>query len=97
MRLARTQGTVTSLTDPSGRELLFVSQEAVYNGKKAIRGGIPLVFPVFGAGPCDGCEALPSHGFGRTSEWQVASADRRRVVHGREHGNNARGMLRRAG
>ena len=31
------------------------------------------MLPVFGAGPCDGCEALPSHGFARTSEWQLTS------------------------
>lgn len=30
--------------------MLFVSEEAVFDGKKAIRGGIPLVFPQFGPG-----------------------------------------------
>lgn len=29
----------------AGVEVLFVSEEAVFNGTKAIRGGIPLVFP----------------------------------------------------
>ena len=29
----------------AGVEVLFVSEEAVFNGAKAIRGGIPLVFP----------------------------------------------------
>ena len=28
-----------------GREVLFLSKKAVLNGAKAIRGGIPLVFP----------------------------------------------------
>ena len=67
--------TVTSLKDGrDGEELLFVSKEAVFNGQKAIRGGIPLVFPKFGAGPCNGCDALPSHGFARTSaEWEPRS------------------------
>ncbi len=28
-----------------GREVLFLSEKAIFNGAKAIRGGIPLVFP----------------------------------------------------
>ena len=35
--------------------LLFVSDSAVFDGKKAIRGGIPLVFPQFGAGLGGSC------------------------------------------
>lgn len=30
------------------REHIFISDKAIFNGTKAIRGGIPLVFPVFG-------------------------------------------------
>lgn len=30
-----------------GREMLFVSKKAVFDNKKAIRGGIPLVFRKF--------------------------------------------------
>lgn len=33
------------LSDDAGVEVLFVSEEAVFNGAKAIRGGIPIVFP----------------------------------------------------
>ena len=40
------------------------SEKAVLDGSKAIRGGIPLVFPNFGAWECG-----PSHGFARISEW----------------------------
>lgn len=29
----------------SGHEVIFLSEEAIFNGAKAIRGGIPLVFP----------------------------------------------------
>lgn len=29
----------------AGHEVLFLSEQAVFNGAKAIRGGIPLVFP----------------------------------------------------
>ena len=37
------------------------------DGSKAIRGGIPLVFPQFGLGP-----AMPKtqHGFARNSRWE---------------------------
>ncbi|XP_065836916.1 uncharacterized protein [Oscarella lobularis] len=49
------------------QELSFVSKNAVYDGKKAIRGGIPIVFPNFG--PWD---LGPQHGFARTSLWKVA-------------------------
>lgn len=50
----------------NGQEMLFVSQQAVLNGTKAIRGGIPLIFPNFG--PWD---VGPQHGFARTSLWTV--------------------------
>ncbi|TPX31436.1 hypothetical protein SmJEL517_g05239 [Synchytrium microbalum] len=42
------------------------SEKAILNGSKAIRGGIPLVFPVFGTVPGN---PLPQHGFARTSKW----------------------------
>jgi glucose-6-phosphate 1-epimerase len=50
-----------------GTERIFVSDKAVLNGTKAIRGGIPLVFPQFGsvAG-----SKLPQHGFARNSTWK---------------------------
>ena len=51
----------------AGQELLFLSANAVFEERKAIRGGIPLVFPQFGAG------ALPQHGFARNSKWQLES------------------------
>ena len=58
---------VASPQGGSGQEMLFISREAIFDGKKPIRGGIPLVFPQFGGG------ALPSHGFARRSTWQVHS------------------------
>ena len=33
-----------------GTEKLFLSSKAILDGTKAIRGGIPLVFPQFGPG-----------------------------------------------
>ncbi|KAJ3415280.1 hypothetical protein HDV05_005290 [Chytridiales sp. JEL 0842] len=50
-----------------GQEKLFVSTQAVYDGSKPIRGGIPLVFPKFGLTPGS---KMPQHGFGRNSTWK---------------------------
>lgn len=61
--------TITRWRDPSSKDLLFTSSKAVFAGGKAIRGGIPLIFPQFGGGK------LPSHGFARTSEWSVQGAE----------------------
>lgn len=56
--------TVTSwLKD--GQEQLFLSTKAVLDGSKAIRGGIPLVFPQFSQPN----KAMPQHGVARTSVW----------------------------
>ena len=63
-----------------GSEQLFLSKKTPLDGSAAIRGGIPIVFPVFGS-PTDhedhkGLEKLPKHGFARTSHWEVGkSAD----------------------
>jgi len=58
-------GQVLSWENPSGRELLFLSSAAAFEAGKAIRGGIPVVFPQFGKGP------LPAHGFARTRAWST--------------------------
>jgi len=63
--------TVTSWKTSSGAEQLFLSDAAVLNGSKPIRGGIPLVFPVFGPPPADhATSSLPQHGFARNSLWE---------------------------
>lgn len=49
-----------------GEEILFCSEKAVFDGKKAIRGGIPVIFPNFGA-----WELGPQHGFARIKQWQL--------------------------
>ncbi len=53
----------------SATDLLFLSSKAFYDGGKAIRGGIPICWPWFGADP----EGLnrPSHGFARILLWTV--------------------------
>lgn len=60
--------TVTSFTNSIGRELLFLSTDAKLDGSKAIRGGIPLVFPQFGAQPDT---TMVQHGFARNTMWTL--------------------------
>jgi glucose-6-phosphate 1-epimerase len=52
-----------------GNEKIFVSPLALFNGVKAVRGGIPVVFPQFG----QPLSTMPQHGFARTLNWSVAS------------------------
>lgn len=42
--------TLTSVTTASGTELLFVSDASKFDGVNPIRGGVPVVFPIFGDG-----------------------------------------------
>jgi glucose-6-phosphate 1-epimerase len=51
----------------AGRECLFVSRDAKLDGSKAIRGGIPLVFPQFGQPDT----RMPQHGFLRVNFWKA--------------------------
>ena len=44
---------------------LFVSKRSVFDGKKAIRGGVPFVFPIFGPST-----VMPQHGFARISRFE---------------------------
>lgn len=45
--------------------LLFMSRASQFAFGKAIRGGVPIIFPWFGAR-----EGFPSHGFARVTEWE---------------------------
>ncbi|KAL9605157.1 MAG: hypothetical protein Q9219_000091 [cf. Caloplaca sp. 3 TL-2023] len=63
--------TVISWKSANGQENLFLSSKAQLDGSKAVRGGIPLVFPVFGPPPSDHATSrLPQHGFARISRWE---------------------------
>ena len=53
-----------------GRERLFVSEKALFDGTKSIRGGVPVCWPWFGSRQ-DGYQA---HGYVRMQDWQVLSA-----------------------
>ncbi|KAK2752560.1 hypothetical protein FQN55_006673 [Onygenales sp. PD_40] len=62
--------TVVSWKLANGEEQLFLSEKAALDGSKPIRGGIPLVFPVFGPPPPNhATSTLPQHGFARNSYW----------------------------
>jgi len=62
---------VLSFTPKGEQDLLFLSKDSYYQEGKAIRGGIPVCWPWFGAHPTDTTKA--SHGFARLSKWQVKS------------------------
>jgi glucose-6-phosphate 1-epimerase len=51
---------------------IFLSERAEFAPGKAIRGGVPVIFPWFGERH-DG-KAGPQHGFARTAEWELAFA-----------------------
>jgi glucose-6-phosphate 1-epimerase len=50
------------------REHLMVSQQALLDGSAPVRGGIPVVFPIFGP-PTAKTSTMPQHGFARRNLW----------------------------
>jgi glucose-6-phosphate 1-epimerase len=68
-----TQGAHLTHWKPKGQApAIFVSEKAEYAPGKAIRGGVPVVFPWF-AERHDGRQG-PQHGFARTTVWELTSA-----------------------
>ena len=59
---------VLSYVPKGGKDLLWVSPTAIYNGEKPVRGGIPVCWPWFGAAKQAG---LPAHGFVRNQVWHL--------------------------
>jgi glucose-6-phosphate 1-epimerase len=53
-------------------DLLFVSDKAYYENGKAIKGGIPVCWPWFGADPDN--LGRPAHGFVRNRQWEVTGS-----------------------
>jgi glucose-6-phosphate 1-epimerase len=72
------QGAHITRWQPAGQEpVLFLSERSAFQPGKAIRGGIPIIFPWFGARTATAFSSRtdgPSHGFARTSLWQLDSA-----------------------
>jgi len=68
------QGAHVTRWQPRGAQpVLFVSSRAVYAPGKAIRGGVPLIFPWFGAHATDAHK--PMHGFARSRPWRVIATE----------------------
>jgi glucose-6-phosphate 1-epimerase len=59
---------VTAWQPPGERPVLFTSPNAVFAPGRAIRGGIPIIFPWFGP---NRHAAAPQHGFARTAIWHL--------------------------
>jgi len=67
------QGAHITSYQAGGEEVLWNSRSAHYQPGKAIRGGIPLCWPWFGAHPVE--PALPQHGFARNSDFAVVAVE----------------------
>lgn len=63
---------VIDWTIPGTPPVLFVSPNSSFLPGRAIRGGVPLVFPWFG--PKSGDPRAAQHGFARVRDWTVESA-----------------------
>ena len=61
-------GHLVSWQTSDGRERLFCSRESSLDGSRAIRGGVPVIFPQFGARGTG-----MRHGFARVATWQLES------------------------
>jgi glucose-6-phosphate 1-epimerase len=60
---------LVSWTTAAGAEQLFCSARSALDGSRAIRGGVPLIFPQFNErGP------IMRHGFARTSTWRLVDS-----------------------
>jgi glucose-6-phosphate 1-epimerase len=70
---------VAATRDAVPRPGLFCSPRTAWGGGKAIRGGVPVCWPWFGAradDPNPHGKASPAHGFARTRPWFVERVDR---------------------
>jgi glucose-6-phosphate 1-epimerase len=63
---------LTHWTPRGQRPVLFVSSQSLFEPGKAIRGGVPVIFPWFG--PRSDGQPGPMHGFARITEWQIEDA-----------------------
>lgn len=66
------QGAHVTSWQPAGAEpVIWLSPAAQFRSGSAIRGGVPICFPWFGAGRTG---LSPAHGFARTAPWRLAGA-----------------------
>src|SRR6516165_2634109 len=64
---------VTAWQPPGERPVLFTSPNSAFASGRAIRGGIPIIFPWFG--PSRHTPTAPQHGFARTATWHLDGAE----------------------
>ena len=72
---------VTAWQPRDERPVLFTSPWSAFESGKAIRGGIPIIFPWFG--PNRRAPTAPQHGFARTATWRldgVETAERKSLT-----------------
>jgi glucose-6-phosphate 1-epimerase len=62
---------LTAWQPPGARPVLFTSPNSAFAPGRAIRGGIPIIFPWFGANRH--ASAAQQHGFARTAPWHLDS------------------------
>ena len=67
------QGAHIAAFQPAGQSpVIFMSEKAVYAPGKALRGGVPICFPWFGAHAEH--KSYPAHGFARTRDFEYRGA-----------------------
>jgi glucose-6-phosphate 1-epimerase len=66
---------LTGWTPRGQKPVLFLSSKSMFVPGKAIRGGVPIIFPWFGA-RADGLPG-PAHGFARITEWTIEATELR--------------------
>lgn len=66
---------LTSWRPRGGSEVLFLSRDAVFDGTRGIRGGVPVCAPWFAKGPHG--DKQPMHGTARLSTWRLRSVTSR--------------------
>lgn len=64
---------VTHFKPAGGSPVLFMSKASLFQSGKAIRGGVPVIFPWFGAKADD--PKAPQHGFARAQRWALQEID----------------------
>lgn len=71
-KISKFGGQLLSFVPKGQEDILWLSDSAILNGSKPIRGGAPLCWPWFG--PAAGeFEGEPQHGYIRNLPWQITS------------------------
>ena len=66
---------ITAWQPAGATPVIWMSRESLFTRDKAIRGGVPICFPWFGAHAAD--TGAPMHGFARLRDWSLSAAEER--------------------